>query len=165
MGSGCGIVGLQIAELCPTSDVLLTDLTQAMDILNHNIEHAKFVSTRGKVATAVLDWDQPLPEKIAKQRYDVVMLSDCTYNPDSIPALVKTLSLVAKISPHVLIVVSLKVRHDTEAIFFDLMVDAEFFEAEHTVVPLPDQYRNGTRQDLEVVDVYIYNSRKSQQQG
>ena len=161
LGSGCGIVGLQVADLCSTSDVLLTDLPDAMDILNHNVEHAKFVSKRGNIATAVLDWDEPLPERVSTQRFDLVILSDCTYNPDSIPQLVKTLSSVAENSPDTLIVVSLKKRHDSEAIFFDLMAGAEFVEAEHTAVPLPDRYKGESGQELEVVDIYVYRSRKS----
>lgn len=161
LGSGCGIAGLQLADLCPTSDVLLTDLPDAMDIMNHNVERAKFVSNRGKIATAILDWDESLPERVAKRRFDLVIVSDCTYNPDSIPKLVKTLNSVADDSPNALIVVSLKVRHDSEAIFFDLMAGAGFVEAEHTAFPLPDRYRSETGQELEVVDIYVYRSRKS----
>ena len=161
LGSGCGIVSLQIADLCSTSNVLLTDLSDAMDILNRNIESGRSVFNRGKLSTAVLDWDKPLPEKIAEQRFDLVTLADCTYNPDSIPRLVKTLKSVARDSPDAVIVVSLKKRHDSEAIFFDLMAGADFVEAEHTAVPLPDQCRSETGQDLEVVEIYIYRSRES----
>ena len=155
------MVGLQVADFCSTSDVLLTDLPEAMDILNHNVEYTRLDSSRDKIASTVLDWDEPLPGRVAKQRPDLVIVSDCTYNPDSIPGLVKTLSSVAKISPDALIVVSLKVRHDSEAIFFDLMAAAEFFEAEHTTIPLPDRYRSVTGQALEVIEVYVYRSRKS----
>ena len=161
LGSGCGIVSLQIADLCSTSNVLLTDLPDAMDILNHNIENGRSVVSRSKLATVVLDWNKPLPERIAEQQFDLVTLADCTYNPDSIPGLVKTLNSVARNSPDALIVVSLKVRHDSEAIFFDLMAGADFVEVEHTAVPLPDQCRNETGQDLEVVEIYVYRSRKS----
>ena len=161
LGSGCGIAGLQVADLCPTSDVLLTDLLNAMDVLKHNVGRANFVSNKGKIATAILDWDESLPERVAKRRFDLVIVSDCTYNPDSIPKLVKTLNSVADDSPNALIVVSLKVRHDSEAIFFDLMAGAGFVEAEHTAFSLPDQYRSETGQELEVVDIYVYRSRKS----
>ena len=161
LGSGCGIVGSQVANLCSASDVLSTDLPDAMDILNHNVERATFVSSRGKLATAVLDWDEPLPDRVGKQRFDLVIVSDCTYNPDSIPALVKTLSAVAENSLDALIVVSLKVRHDSEAIFFDLMACSDFVEAEHTAIPLPDRHRSETGQDLEAVEVYVYRRRKS----
>lgn len=132
-----------------------------MNILNHNVEYTRLACRRDKLASTVLDWDEPLPERVAEQQPDLVILSDCTYNPDSIPGLVKTLSSVAKISPDALIVVSLKVRHDSEAIFFDLMAGAEFIEAEHTTIPLPDRYRSVTGQALEVIEIYVYRRRKS----
>ncbi len=165
LGSGCGLVGLQVADLCSTSDVLLTDLSDAMDILNHNVERSRFTSSRGKIATAVLDWDEALPELVVKKRFDLVILSDCTYNPDSVPGLVRTLNSVAKVSPNILAVVSLKVRHDSEAIFFDLMADAGFAETEHVAIPLPDRCRSDSGQELEVVEVYIYRSRMSVEDG
>ena len=161
LGSGCGIVGLHAADLCSARDVLLSDLPDAMDILNYNVERAKFLFNRGNIATAVLDWDEPLPERVGKQIFDLVVVSDCTYNPDSIPALVKTLSAVAENSFDTLIVVSLKVRHDSEAIFFDLMAGSDFVEVEHTAIPLPDQYRSETGQELEAVEVYVYRRGKS----
>ena len=160
LGSGCGIVGLEVAELCSASDVLLTDLPAAMDILTHNVERAKFIPSRSKIATAVLDWDEPLLEMVKKQRFDLVIVSDCTYNPDSVPVLVKTLSAITETSSDALILVSLKVRHDSEAIFFDLMAGAEFVEAEHTAIPLPDRYRSETWQDLAAVEIYVYRRRR-----
>ena len=161
LGSGCGITGLHIADLCCRSTVLLTDLPDAMEILNRNVEFAQPVSSGAKLTAAVLDWDAPVPEMVAKQRFDLVVLSDCTYNSDSIPGLVKTLSSIARSSPHTLIVISLKVRHDSEAIFFDLMTRADFVRAERTAIPLPDRCRSKTGQDLEMVEIYLYRSRTS----
>ena len=165
LGSGCGIAGSHLADLCPNSEVLFTDLPDAMDILNHNVNRAESFSSRSKLATAVLDWEEPLPDSLAEQRFDLVILSDCTYNSGSIPGLVKTLGSIARTSPDAVVVVSLKVRHDSEAIFFDLMADADFIEAERTAVPLPDRYRSETGQALEVVDIYVYRCRKSEENG
>ena len=165
LGSGCGITGLHVADLCSRSTILLTDLPDAIEILNRNIEFAQPVSNGVELATAVLDWDAPVPEMVAKQRFDLVVLSDCTYNSDSIPGLVKTLSSIAGSSPRALIVVSLKVRHDSEAIFFDLMTRADFIQAEYTAIPLPDRCRSETGQDLEVVEIYVYRSRTAPTDG
>ena len=156
LGSGCGIVGLEFAHLFPASDVLLTDLPEAMDILNHNISKAKFSSTRGRVAAAILDWDKTLPDEIAKNHYDLLIVSDCTYNSDSIPALVGTLTALIAASPAALIVISMKVRHDSEAVFFDMMAEAELIEIDSITIELPDRIREETEQPLEVVDVYVY---------
>ena len=160
LGSGCGIVGLQISGICSTSDVLLTDLPQAMDILEYNVEHAKYESSRARLTTAVLNWDRPLPQVVADQPKDVVVLADCTYNPDSIPGLVKTLRSVAEISPDVLTVVSLKRRHDSEAMFFDSMAAAGFVESEYIAIPLPDQHKKETGQELELVEIHTYRRRE-----
>ena len=160
LGSGCGVVGLQISDICSTSDVLLTDLPQAMDILDYNVEHAKFESSRARLTTAVLDWDRPLPQVVANQPKHLLVVSDCTYNPDSIPGLVKTLRSLAEISPDVMTVVSLKRRHDSEAIFFDLMAAADFVESGYTAIPLSDQHKKETGQESEVVEVYTYRRRK-----
>ena len=165
LGSGCGIVGSHLADLCPTSEVLFTDLPDAMGILNHNVNRATSVSSRSELATAILDWEEPLPDSVAKRRFDLMILSDCTYNSGSIPGLVKTLGSVAQTSPDVVLVVSLKVRHDSEAIFFDLMADADFIEAEHTAIPLPDRCRSENGQELELVDVHVYRCRKSEENG
>ena len=159
LGSGCGITGLHIADLCSGSNVLLTDLPVAMEILDRNVESAQPVSSGVKLATAVLDWDAPLPDMVAKQRFDLVVLSDCTYNCNSIPGLVTTLSSIARSSPHTLVVIALKVRHDSEAIFFDLMTRADFIRVEHTAIPLPDRCRSETGQELEVVEIYVYRIR------
>ena len=161
LGSGCGIVGIQVADFCPRSDVLLTDLPNAMDILNLNIERDNSLIRSGTLATAVLDWHEPLPEIVAKQRFDLVIVSDCVYNDNSIPGLVKTLLLVAETSPDVLILVSLKVRHVSESIFFDLMATAKFSEIEHTVIQLPDRHRIESGEDLEVVHVHVFHKQDS----
>ena len=165
LGSGCGIVGLQLADLCPNSDVLLTDLPDAMDVLNYNVERVQSVSRMGQSSTVVLDWDTPLPERVAKQHFDLVILSDCTYNSDSIPGLVSTLSLIARTSLDALIVISMKVRHDSEAIFFDLMANAELVEVEHIDISLPDRYRSMSGQELEVVEIYVYRGQNSIDRG
>lgn len=156
LGSGCGIVGLEVAHISATSDVLLTDLADAMDILKFNVAKARHASKCGKVATAVLDWDDALPDEVSELGYDVIIVSDCTYNTDSIPALVRTLVALVERSPAALIVVSMKVRHDSEAIFFDIMANAELAEIDHIKASLPDQRRRETGQSLEMVDVYIY---------
>lgn len=156
LGSGCGIVGLEIAHLCPAGNVHLTDLPETMNILNHNISKAKFTSTGRRVTAAILEWDKSLPDDVAKNHHDLVIVSDCTYNSDSIPALVRTLVALIATSPAALIVISMKVRHDSEAIFFDLMAEAGLIEFDTTSIQLPDRIRQVTQQPLEAVDVYVY---------
>ena len=156
LGSGCGVVGLQIGHLCPTSNVFLTDLPEAMEILDYNVGQAKQMSDRVNIQTTTLDWAEPLPGCVAERQHDLVIISDCTYNSSSIPALVKTLAALMKRSPTALIVVSTKARHDSEAVFFDLMNDAGLGKLDHSKIGLPNGSRSVTGQTLETVDIYVY---------
>lgn len=155
LGSGCGIVGLEAAHLCSGSKVFLTDLPEAMEILEQNVSKTNS-STRSRVSTVILDWDNPLPHEITRFHYDLLIVSDCTYNPDSGPALVNTLVAIITESPAALIIVSMKIRHDSEAVFFDLMAGAGFVEIESKTVQLPDKTRQENEQSLEVVEIYVY---------
>ena len=165
LGSGCGIVGSEVVQSCPESDILMTDLPEAMNILEYNVDKARSISNGSKVETAVLDWDAALLDSNSKRRYDVVFVSDCTYNSDSIPALVRTLLALVERSPTALIVVSMKIRHDSEAIFFDLMATAKFYEIDHVKISLPDRPRQERGQPLEAVDICIYSRNSLTEDG
>lgn len=62
------------------------------------------------------------------------MLADCTYNPDVVPDLVGTLSRVAKTSNGVLVLVAMKVRHESEMVFFELMRDVGWIVIEKMMI-------------------------------
>ncbi|KAH6612633.1 putative methyltransferase-domain-containing protein [Boeremia exigua] len=88
----------------------------------------------------------------AKKRIDLALVADCTYNPDSSPALVRTLSRLAALNPRLAVVVALKTRHASEAVFYELMADARFEEAARRVWELPgDEGVGGER-----VEVFVY---------
>ena len=155
LGSGCGIAGIAFAQLWPQCQVFLTDLTEAMDVLESNIaKAAPAVGT--KLSCALLDWGEAFPEALRSTIFDVVLVSDCSYNSDSLPALVKTFSLIAATSPNVLLLVSLKVRHSSEAVFFELLIAAGFRELGHTSVSLPTQGRSESDQAYDKIEIYEY---------
>lgn len=159
LGSGCGIVGLEVAQICCQCDVTLTDLPDTMEILSYNVSKVMGSNPAvGNVITGVLDWDDANPKIVQGHRCDLVIVSDCTYNADSIPALVRTLAAVIDKWPAALIIVSMKVRHDSEAVFFDLMAAAGFVVAEHSAITMPDQQRADSGRELEVVDIYVFGS-------
>lgn len=151
LGSGCGIVGIHIAHLLTKSHVVLSDLDDAMRILTHNIHHAE-VAQDSVLEKMTLDWNQELPAVVQRQRFDLVVVSDCTYNCDSIPSLVKTIEALAAHSPRALTLVSMKVRHASEEIFFDLMSRAGLLQAEHDSVLLSGM-------DAGTIDFYVYEKR------
>lgn len=163
LGSGCGLVGITLAALRPKCHILLTDLPEAMDILGYNISQSQ-PALGSKVEQMVLDWDDKLPPSVAPERYDLVLVSECTYNDRSIPALVKTLFALAGGSPAAVFVVATKVRHCSEAVFFDLMSHSGFVEVERLSIPLPDPQKKASGQDLEHVDVYILSGAQMQGQ-
>lgn len=73
----------------------------------------------------MLDWAEPLPPLFAARAFDLVVLADCTYNPDVVPDLVATLVRVGGT-----VLVAMKVRHESEMIFFGLMREAGFVVVE-----------------------------------
>lgn len=157
LGSGCGIVGLQLAHVRKQATVLLTDLPEAMEILERNIGVATLAS-RSQVSRAVLDWETCVPEDIAQQTFDLVLISDCTYNSDSIPALVRTVSSLVARSPEALVVVAMKVRHESEAIFNGLISKVGLHQYNMYPFEIPDEQRKASEQELDNVMVYIYGT-------
>ena len=161
LGSGCGTVGIGFAQFFTKAKVLLTDLPEAMEILDLNMTQGNR-SSNLKLGKATLDWESDLPAAIRKIKYDLILICDCTYNTDSIPALVRTLSNLTAISSDASMIVSTKVRHSSEAIFFDLMSDAGFRIVDHVSVPLPDgQRKAGEDTSLENVEIYLFRGLSS----
>lgn len=157
LGSGCGLVGIALATLRHKCHILLTDLPDAMDILDYNISRSK-PALESIIEHRVLDWSEPLPVTIIEQQYDLILVSECTYNENSIPALGKTLSALAAQSPAAIVVLATKVRHFSERVFFDIISDAGFVELEQRSIELPDPHKIKTEQSLEMVDVYCFRS-------
>ena len=155
LGSGCGIVGLQLAHVREQATVLLTDLPEAMEVLERNIGVATPASG-SQVSKAVLDWEACVPEGIAQQTFDLVLVSDCTYNSDSIPALVRTVSSLIERSPEALVVVAMKVRHESEAIFNEIISKVGLRQYNMYPFEIPDEQRKASGQEFDNVLVYIY---------
>lgn len=163
LGSGCGLVGIAIASVRPKCRMLLTDLPDAMNILGYNVSQSQ-PALASTIKHMVLDWDDELPPSITQERYDLLVVSECTYNENSIPALVRTLSALAARSPSALVVVATKVRHFSEAIFFGLMSDVGFVEIEQLSIPLPRPQKENNEQMHERVDVHIFRAAQAPDQ-
>ncbi|KAI9746260.1 MAG: hypothetical protein M1835_002487 [Candelina submexicana] len=156
LGAGCGIVSLSLAHLLPSSSILLTDTPEAQPLITHNINSFLTTSspttTKPTISFKVLQWQDPLPQKVAEQRFDLILVADCTYNPSSVPSLVTTLAALVQQSPHTLIIVAMKMRHESEKVFFELMAKAGLKELAHVAVPLPGAFSESE----EKVDIYEY---------
>ena len=155
LGSGCGIVGIALSQLVPSCNVLLTDLSEAMDILDINIRESR-LQMGSKIEAIQLDWDDELPASISKQKFDLILVSDCTYNADSLPSLVQTVSILTSLSNDAHVIVSMKVRHDSEAVFFELMSNAGLESVRHDTVELPDRTRKDIGIPLDRIEIYDF---------
>ncbi|KAI9834831.1 MAG: hypothetical protein M1819_002739 [Sarea resinae] len=164
LGSGCGMVGISLSQLVPNASIVLTDLPEAEDILRRNMAAAKTAPT-SSLALQMLDWeDEGLPEIVSKRKaLDLILVADCTYNPDTTPALVRTLAALTE-SSHgkAIIVVAMKVRHASEAVFFDLMAEAGLAQYGHVALPSSPCQKTLANDfgEPEIIDVYVFGASK-----
>ena len=144
LGAGCGIVGITLFQLLPgISKMILTDLPEATSILTHNISLCSPAPQH-----SVLDWSQPLPASIASTRWNLILIADCTYNPDVVPDLVQTLGRLADGNQGLRVLLAMKVRHASEAIFFTLMEEGGWVIRESIKLPLP--VLGGEEEEIEI---------------
>lgn len=151
LGAGCGIVGIAIAHCFPNCLVQLTDLVEAQDILSRNTEQAT-PAKGSSLQHWTLDWNKSDEIRLARD-LDLIIVSDCTYNPDSCPNLVRTLAGLCSIAPEVTVLIAMKRRHESESVFFDLMERAHMRELAQTTIELP---HNFSTLDFEQPEVELY---------
>ena len=149
LGCGCGIVGIAMAQTIPDCSVMLTDLPDTEEIVKRNISSMN-PAISSTALFEPLNWEAELPSKVREKALDMIIAADCTYNPDTAPDLVRTIAALIARSPKAIVVVSMKTRHSSEAIFFELMSAANLVQASHSTVPLPD---NDT-----LIDIFVYHS-------
>ena len=149
-------MGIGLAQLFPGCKVTLSDLSEVLEILDYNISSAR-VAHGSELAKLTLDWNCELPSAVQKTVFSLILISDCTYNCDSLSALVATLSALVSLSPNLHVLVSMKVRHSSEAVFFDLMAGSGFYIIEHMSIALPDKYREKVGLELEIIEIYIFD--------
>ncbi len=130
-------MGITLAHMIAPriSQILLTDLEDASEILSRNIS-SYALSSSTNLSQQILDWASPLPANVQSTIWELVVVSDCTYNPDVVPDLVATLKSLAKINREVVILLAMKVRHDSELVFFELMEQNGLLVKERLAVPL-----------------------------
>lgn len=154
LGAGCGIVGLTLATHHPSiSKLVMTDLPEAIEILTHNLSLLPITKHKSKSKTTqqVLDWSLPLPPNVRSTAWDLVLVADCTYNPDVVPDLVRTLRAVVERNREGLVALAMKVRHESEMVFFRLMEESRFVVRERCKLALPVLGDEGQE-----VDIYVF---------
>ena len=153
LGAGCGIVGITLAAHFPKiQQILLTDLDEASEILEHNL--SIFNPSSGlEIFHQVLDWEAPLPPNVKSTNWDLVVVADCTYNPDVVPDLVNTLRSLAEINREATVLLAMKVRHESEMVFFDLIQEKGFKVGEKCKLPLP--VLGGEEEEI---DIFVFRA-------
>lgn len=130
LGSGCGILGLTAAMMLGRNGrVTLSDLSSAEEVLKRNIDLCmdRFGDVRLRHLT--LDWQSFEPEMIGNN-LDVVLLSDCTYNPSSFDNLLRVLDICSK---RAVILLAHKHRHNGEGTFFQRMHELGLQHVHHVI--------------------------------
>lgn len=155
LGAGVGTAGVAFATLVPNTKVTITDVSEAEKLVALNIASNK-AAKNSTVSFATLDWSEEVPSEILGQSFDVVLVADCIYNEDSIPALVITLSSLARTSPDMVVLVATKTRHSSEAIFFDLVKKEQLKVVAQTSVLAPAGVAEEDLQEAERIDMYEF---------
>lgn len=154
--------------------VLLTDLPDAEELTRRNIDwfacHRKDVpGDTALLEFESLDWEEGkagvFGPKAGATGWDLVIISDCTYNVDMLSALVKTLSALhassvalGSVGPKVLL--ATKPRHSSEKALFDLMKAGGWSILESASQPLPL-----LRMEDEKVEIYLFGKTSEQVGG
>ena len=129
----------------------MTDLGDSSKLADRNAKSASLKSS-SVVSFRVLNWETSVPDLSSDGSIDAILVSDCTYNPDSSPALVRVLTALTLQSPKAMTIIAMKVRHSAELVFFDLMRSAGFIERAHHSLVLP----GGAGEDGDKVDIYYF---------
>lgn len=181
LGCGIGTLGIGIArvlasmpppEQSEAGHVLMTDLPDAEKWARANITRClgQAQPSHGampQIDYENLDWndgkDGVFGDKAQSRPWDLVILSDCTYN-DMLPTLVQTLSAihshsvqraVAEDTPtDTKIMLSTKLRHPSERAFFKLMSADGWLVEEKTMLPLPV-----LSAEPQTVEVYLFSKK------
>lgn len=154
-----------IIETPGLGSILLTDLPDAGEMTEGNVLHYNAnQDAHGSGSVSVqfesLDWEDGkngvLGPKAKAKGWDLIIISDCTYNVDMLSALVDTLSALhnsavglAKSGPKVML--ATKPRHSSERALFDLMEASGWKILESARQPLPT-----VGLDDEVVEIYLF---------
>ncbi|RFU73164.1 upf0665 family c [Trichoderma arundinaceum] len=186
LGCGVGILGGGLSAVFPRMrpppsrgcTILMTDLEEAEGRTRSNMSRL-LQARQGRKSSAGppvkllyenLDWEEGrkglFGPEAQSHRWDLIMLSDCTYNVDMLPALVETLSALhasnkartaaspasaAERPRSTKVFLATKPRHASEEALFDLLSHEGWVELHRQTLPLPV-----LGAETQCVDLYLY---------
>ncbi|RVD83430.1 uncharacterized protein DFL_007816 [Arthrobotrys flagrans] len=77
LGAGCGLAGIVLHTLHPSTKVTLTDLPITTEITSKNLTSNSKDSSGGSISYHPLDWAYPVPEWCTSTTYDLILVADC----------------------------------------------------------------------------------------
>lgn len=113
IGSGTGLVGIYAAEVLRPNKVYLTDLADALEIMQQNVDLMK---TKDIVSVRELPWGGVRQEEYKDA--DLVLLTDVLYNQSSHDVLLDTLDWLLD-NKNSRALLSYKERSPEERVFFE----------------------------------------------
>lgn len=156
VGCGIGTLGIGVARLLAlkkaprqtTTRILMTDLPEAEERARANIARQAEALSQAPAPSLdfeSLDWidgqNGVFGAQVQDNTWDLIVVSDCTYNTDTLSPLVQTLSALhghsgeQSVRPKVFL--STKSRHSSEREFWDLMAADGWSIEEEATLPLP----------------------------
>lgn len=173
LGCGVGIFGIGLAALSArlqkegleNCTVVMTDLEEAEERARSNMKRVTENSENSGISLLYenLDWEDGrkgiFGPEVGLRHWDLILISDCTYNVDMLPALVQTLNAIASSSASekrnngtvTKIFLATKPRHASERAFFDLMSDSKWLVEESQFLDLPV-----LGSEKESIELYIF---------
>uniref|UniRef100_A0A1B6C5F0 Methyltransferase-like protein 21D n=2 Tax=Clastoptera arizonana TaxID=38151 RepID=A0A1B6C5F0_9HEMI len=136
LGSGLGCVGLTAS--CFGADVLMTDLPEALEGLQYNIDTNQVVwsSSGGKAHARPLKWGEQIDLDTIP---DIVLFADCIYYEESIKPLMNTLIWITNSETQ--IILSQEERDtDRQKSLWKNFLDEFVKYFEYKIVPLEEQH-------------------------
>ncbi|KAF4122774.1 putative methyltransferase [Geosmithia morbida] len=182
LGCGVGVLGLGTALVADAmrgtlttarTSVVMTDLEDAEEQVRSNMgrvlprlsRHDEEGEIGGiELVYENLDWEDGSRGRfgpaVASRSWDLIMLSDCTYNVDVLPALVGTLealhaaNVARGLNGGTRVFIATKPRHESETEAFDLLNTKGWSRLTEQTIPLPVMGEEPQR-----VELYLYERR------
>ncbi|KAM0149863.1 hypothetical protein ACHAQE_000584 [Botrytis cinerea] len=115
LGAGGGLVGLAVALACDLQHpLILSDMEVMYELMKQNIALNEVSS---KVEPLILNWGEPLPELVVKDKPDVILAADCVYFEPAFPLLLQTLEELLELSKDAVIYFCFKKRRKADMQF------------------------------------------------
>lgn len=156
LGSGTGICGIFLSALEPER-VILTDKSEALPLINENIELNKntFICPKTEILVEEFLWNDKEKTDYYKKKYkfDYILCSDIIYDKNNYEDLEEIFNSLA-VENHTVILFSFTYREETGIGFFDFFKKSPDWK----LFKLPDQL---IHEDFRCDDIFMLYAKKT----